>query len=212
MPNIPDVYKQLNFVPIGLTVSEWKEVGAYANSLIQNDMTEGKFQNGQSGLAYRSAQYKRYKANDMRRLTSGEATHFQVNSQSGIVTKQMHFGSSTKLRLDRKSGKLVRANTGRLSGYSGKPISSNNTAFVDMTLTGRLKRSLRVVTADRNSVTCGYLNENNAAGKIEGNAKLGRVILGLSPENVTKVKEFIKEIMQRKIQGFNQTINIDIKY
>ena len=192
---------ELNDISLGLTPEEWKQVGAYANSLIQNDMVAGKFQNNESGLHYKSKEYVQYKKIGMQRLTKdtkkGRKSVFQ---KTGI-------GNGLSDNFRKKIGK-----SGRLKAYAGKPISSTNTSYVDMTLTGTLKKSLHVVRAWLQGVECGYRPDDHAAGKIEGNRKLGREILGLSDENQEKVKAFIQQLIEKRVQGFNQKINIDVKF
>ena len=181
---------------IGLTPQEWKEVGAYANKLIQNDMTAGKFQNDRSNLQYRSQQYKKYKANAMQLQKYRQSR--LVNPETGKVLRNMK--------------KKTEKSKGRLFNYYGKQIESTNTAFVDMTLTGTLKKSLRVVRSWASGVESGYESGNSAVGKIVGNRRYGREVLGLSTENIKKVKDFIQEIMRRHIKDFNQAINIEVKF
>jgi hypothetical protein len=189
-------------ISIGLTPEDWKQIGAYANSLIQNDMTAGKFQNNKSGLQYLSAQYKRYKANAMRRLTKGG--------------KLKDFDPSHDYKGKRLYGKKKKVDLGkgkRISGLYAQSIESTNTAFVDMTLTGRLKKSLHVVKTFVNGVTCGYNPGDKAEGKIIGNRKYGREVLGLSTENQLKVRQKIVEILKRKVvETTLAQINIEVKF
>ncbi len=187
---------QLTKTTIGLTPQEWKKVGDYANKLIQNDMTQGKFQNNQSNLQYRSQQYKRYKSSGMQLQKFRQSR--LVNPETGKVIRNMK--------------KKTKKSKGRLFNYYGKQIDSTNTAFVDMTLTGTLKKSLHVVRSWESGVESGYQPGDNASGKILGNRRYGREVLGLSIENMKKVKEFIQEIMRRHIKDFSQTVNIEVKF
>jgi hypothetical protein len=184
-----------------LTDSEWRQVGTYANSLIQNDMAVGKFQNNQSGLQYRSEQYKRQKANSMKRFTKGGKLK-DFDPSHDYMGRRL-YGKKKKVELGK--GK-------KFTGYYAQTIESTNTAFVDMTLTGRLKKSLHVVRTLGNGVESGYEPGDKAEGKILGNRRFGREVLGLSDENVKKVKEFMTELIRKRIEGFNQQINIEVKF
>jgi hypothetical protein len=183
-----------------LTDQEWNEVGTYANSLIQNDMAEGIFQTpgGSSNKPTYNPQYAKYKANEMRRFG-----RTKIKTNSGIEYK-----GRVKAGTNKKTG----ATTGqRLKGYYGQPIESTNTSFVDMTVTGRLKKSLRVRSRTSNSVTSGYDPENSM--KILGNQeKYGRIIVGLNDKNIELVKNRILMILKRKLQDLPKQINVNIKF
>lgn len=174
---------------IGLTDTEWRKVGAYANSLIQNDMTAGKFQNGKSNLQYISQQYKRYKANGMRRFTK--------DTKNGTA----------RAGLNKKTG----FTTGKRTGQKIGTIESTNTAFVDMTLTGQLKKSLDVLRNIPNGIECGFEKHPNALKIIQGNNRYGRQIVGLSDENIQKVKVFIDNLVFEKL-NIHREINIEVKF
>lgn len=98
----------------------------------------------------------------------------------------------------------------RLKAYYGLPIVSTQTGFVDMTLTGRLSKGLRPISATNNSVLMGYMPEDT--GKILGNQKHGYDVVGLNTKNINFVKDKIIEeltVLERQIPN-NITINISI--
>ena len=177
---------------IGLTDAEWRKVGAYANSLIQNDMTAGKFQNGKSNLQYINQQYKKYKAAGFKHLKYKQSI---ANPETGGLIK------SKKVAGKRKQ---------KLFGMHGKAIESTNTAFVDMTLTGKLKKSLEIIRNIPNGIECGFTREN-AVKIIQGNNRYSRQVVGLSEENVEKVKVFIDNLVFEKL-NIHREINIDVKF
>lgn len=153
-----------------LTPAWWKHLGGFIAKWVREDSKKGLFQNNAQHLAYRSRQYKKYKANDMRRFTDGK----------------------------------------RLQAYRGQSIESNKTQFVDMTLTGKLKKGLRPRSWTKYSVTMGYNPED--AKKILGNKKYNRDVVGLNDKNKRLVKvELIKEFKKRQIEVIPKNITINIK-
>ena len=189
-----------------LTPQDWRDIGTFANKLIQNDFGEGKFQNNRSNLQYLSQQYKKYKANNMRRLTKGGELKYFDPSQD--YRGRRYYGSKKAL----KKGKKGFTSGDRINGYYQQPIESTNTAFVDMTLTGRLKKSLIVKENLPNGIRSGYSTSDDNPGKIEGNRKYGREVLGLSDENQDKVKDYMIGLMKNHVKEFNQSISIKVTF
>lgn len=149
--------------------SRWKRIGQLAIQWIRKDAQEsGIFQND-SKDSYRSPQYRKYKANNMRRFTDGK----------------------------------------RLKTSYATSISSNETSFVNMTLTGQLFRGLKVREINKFGVTVGY--DPKDAGKIIGNEKYGRQIVGLRKENIAKVKEELLQGLSEEIKKELKDININIQ-
>lgn len=91
---------------------------------------------------------------------------------------------------------------GRLKAYYGRTIESTNTSYVDMTLTGRLKKGLHLKGFSKGSWLFSYRPED--AGKIEGNQKYGREVVGLNDKN----KELFKS---RLISTFDENIRTQLK-
>lgn len=184
-----------------LTPQDWRKIGTFANKLIQNDFAEGKFQNNKSNLQYLSQQYKKQKANGMRRVTRG-----------GVLKDFDPSHDYPGKRLYGKKKRVAEGKGKRLSGFYGQPIESTNTAFVDMTLSGRLKKSLHVKENLPNGIRSGYNLTDNNPGKIEGNRKYGREVLGLSDENQEKVKDYMIGLMKNHVKEFNQSISIKVTF
>ena len=101
----------------------------------------------------------------------------------------------------------------RLKSYFGKRISSNETSFVNMTLTGDLLRYLAPKTATDDSVSVAFRMQDY--WKVKGNERFGRLLLGLREENKQKVAkmigaeiaENIKKNLTKRIEG---EININL--
>lgn len=176
---------------IGLTEEDWKEVGAYANSLVQNDMAEGVFQTptGTSNKPNYNQQYAKYKANGMKRFTVG---------------KEGYFYGKTYFK-----NKKAKKKSERLSGYYG--ISTNRqVGFVNMILTGTLQKALKYVKPFSNGVTCGFEQSDNLIGKLKGANRYNRLLLGLSDKNIAKVKTLIESLLKAK--NIYQVVNIEVKF
>ena len=94
----------------------WKSIGGDIQREVRRDARDGLFQNDRKKLRYRSRQYTKYKANDMRRFT------------------------------DKK----------RLKEYYARPISSDHIAYVNMTLTGKTLKGLKIEKATSTGVTMGF--------------------------------------------------------
>lgn len=92
---------------LGLTDTEWRKVGEYANSLIQNDMTAGKFQNGKSNLQYLSEQYKKYKAAGFKHLKYKQSlanpeTGGLIRSKEKLRVRNKKVGGGQSFRTERQ--------------------------------------------------------------------------------------------------------------
>ena len=184
-----------------LNEQDWRKIGTFANKLIQNNFGEGKFQNNKSNLQYLSRQYKLSKSLGMQRLTRDtKKGRKQVYQKTNIG-----YGVSDVMRNKKGSSK-------RLSGYYQQPIISTNTAFVDMTLTGRLRDTLIVKENIPNGIRSGYSISDNNPGKIEGNRNLGREVLGLSTENQDKTKDYMIGLMKNHVKEFSQSISIKVTF
>lgn len=174
---VPKIFDKLNS-------TFWKELGTYIAKWVREDMSKGVFQNGKSNLRYLSRQYVNYKRNDMRRFTVGKALKrtYVFDIAGDVRNKDLYFWNK-KAGFSKKKG----FGTGkRLKAYYGKSISSNETSFVNMELTGKLKKGLRPKKADKFSVTMGF--DESDRGKIIGNQRYGRELIGLNDQNIYRVK------------------------
>ena len=157
----------------------WRTMLQHCVQWIRADFKTGKMQDGQSGLQYKSEQYKKYKANAMKRFTK---TKVKKEKTTGIE----YLGMKKS-----KSGK-------RLGNYYAKAIESTQTAFVDMTLSGDLKRGLKVKSVSATGGIIGYEPED--AKKLEGNRRYGREVVGLNEENQEKLKKELVAILNKNAQ------------
>ena len=130
--------------------SQWKRLGEFISNWIREDAQQKILQGKKLSDKYRSSQYIKYKANDMRRFTDNK----------------------------------------RLKAYFAQPITSNETSSVNMTLTGKMLRSLRPRRANRLGVSIGVNKEHE--GKILGNRdKFQREVLTLNQKNQDKALEWL---------------------
>ena len=180
--------------PFKLTTTFWKSIGALVLREVRKDTKAGLFQNNLSKLRYKSLQYVKYKANQMRRLTTGG--------------KLKDFDPSFDYPGKRLYGKKTATTKGkRVSGFTGKKIASTNVSFVDMTLTGETMAGFHVKTVDQQSVTMAFNPPDT--DKILGNQKHGYDIVGLNDKNRMLVKnEIMKEIGLSAKDHKKITINV----
>jgi hypothetical protein len=162
---------------INISAQLMKEVGLKEKELIRRDSLKGISQDatGSKFGAYKSEQYKRYKAEWMRHRTTMKGQ------------KRSH-----------NKGTL-------LKGVSS--VISNETAFVNMTLTGKMAEGLHIESVKENEVIMSYLPRD--AGKIIGNQVLGRDVVGLNKANVEIVGDMIFQEMSKNIDDWCRSdINI----
>ena len=175
---------------IQLTASDWKTMLQHCVQQIRADMKLGIMQDGKTNLQYLSAQYKKYKANKMKQLKYGR----------GLYDPE----TNTIMR-----GKAKKKGQPRLWNYYGKAIESTNTAYVDMTLTGDLKKGLKVKSVNESGGMIGYEPED--AKKLQGNRRYGREIVGLNEANKDKLKDEIVDIFKKNaVTILSKDINITV--
>lgn len=185
--------KQIVFLGSGF----WKKEALKIKKWIITDARAGIFQNGRGLKSYISETYKKYKANNMRRFTKGGKLK-EIDPSQDYPGKRLY---GTKQ--DAKKGK-------RIAGLAGVPIKSTNTDYVDMTLTGKLLEGLHAESVDDSGVTMSY-NEVDR-GKIEGNRKYDREIVGLNEENIEKLRnDIIEQYSKNMSEVFGGDIIIDVK-
>ena len=180
---------------IELKTSDWKRLLQLCVQWIRADMKLGIMQDGKTNLQYLSQQYKRYKANQMKQLKYGRSLY------SPEANKLM--------RSSKVSKKALKGKGDRLWAYHGKAIESTNTAYVDMTLTGDLKKGLKVKSVNVSGGMIGYEPEDTK--KLQGNRRYGREIVGLNEANKDKLKDEIVEIFQKNaLTILSKDINITV--
>jgi hypothetical protein len=190
---------------IKLSKSFWTKTGQLAIQWIRSDAEKGKFQNNTSNYPYKSEEYKKYKANDMRRFTSGKASG-QTKSGKDLFLQN----KKAKTAIQGKGNKTYGSGQ-RLKAYYGLPIESRQTSFINMVLTGRLFKGFKVKKADPQSVTIGFNSDKESIGKLLGAEERGTSLLNLSNDNREKVKGLIVSEFNKNKKALPKLIKIFIK-
>ena len=161
----------------------WLKIGGLVPQWVKADALDGVMQNEVYNYRYKSKDYIRYKANQMRRFTKGEGKTF--SDKEGYFFGKTYF-QNKKAKLSKKTG----FTTGdRLKAYKGISIESTDVSKVNMTLTGRTINSLHPKTSDDVSVTMAFAPAYG--GIVLGNKQRGYDVTGLNNRNKTKVRELI---------------------
>ena len=88
----------------------------------------------------------------------------------------------------------------KLKQYSGQSVASNETGFVNETLTGQMFRGLHIDEAKENEVTIAYMPKD--AGKVIGAKNLGRELVGLNDKNIEMLQEAILKELDKEIEKY----------
>jgi hypothetical protein len=157
-----------------------KEVGLKERELIRKDSLRGIGQDG-SG-----SKFGAYKSEAYKKYKQNWMRHFTT-----------------------MNGEKRKHNKGTLlKGISS--VISNETSFVNMTLTGKMAEGLHIESAKDNEVVMSYLPKD--AGKILGNQALGRNVVGLNKNNIDIVGDMIFQEMSKNIDEWaREDINITVK-
>lgn len=188
---------------VRFTPKFWLKVGQLIPAWVYADCKIGLMQNNGKNYHYKSEQYKKYKANGMRRFTKGAGKMF--SDKEGYSYGKTYF-NNPKAGKSKKTGFTT---GGRLSSLKGISIDSTNTSFVDMILTGRTVKSLKPKTSDEISVTMAYPPDK--AGIVLGNKRRGYNIIGLNNQNIKKVRQLIVKQLddnQKAMLGKKMVITI----
>lgn len=188
---------------VRFTPKFWLKIGGLVPQWVKADALLGKMQNNGHDYHYKSKDYMRYKANNMKRLTKGEGKTF--SDKEGYFFGKTYF-QNKKAKISKKTG----FTTGdRLKAYKGISIESADVSKVNMTLTGRTINSLHPKTSDDVSVTMAFAP---AYGSIVlGNKQRGYDVTGLNKENLQKVRNLILQQLDnnaKKELGKKIIINI----
>lgn len=185
---------------LSINVSDWRRMLQHCVQNIRANFKEGKMQDGKSGLQYKSEQYKKYKANAMEQLKYGRSL---FNPETGQLMRGNKLKTKTTKSKDVYGNLRFTSQTqkgGRLWNYAAKSVESRRIDFVDMTLSGDLKKGLHVVEGSITNYGGKISYEPEDAKKIEGNKALGRDVVGLNEENQEKLKKEIVEILKKNAQ------------
>ena len=150
--------------------------------------------------------------NDWMRLGELIAKWVRKDMEKGVMQNDTQGHRYSRQYARYKANEMRRFTDGkRLKQYYASPIESTQTSYVDMTLTGRLKRSLQPLRALSNGVRMAFGSENT--GKILGGQKLGRDVVGLNENNQKKTLEWIASQIDEKIEDWEkEEIKINIKF
>jgi len=170
-----------------LTKSFWNKLAADFVIKVTDDARAGIMQDGKSNIPYRSEQYKKYKANNMRRLGRGGKKPGK-NKNTGV------------------------SKGGRLKGYEGRQIVNTDVSKVNMELTGETFRNYMngiKVYPDSTGVAISYAPQD--ADKVLGNQALGRQIVGANKKNTEWIFDQIEAALMKPVSDeWKKDINITI--
>jgi len=143
----------------------------------------------------------------MKRVAAQHLTVFVKRVQGGLDAKGRKFPAYTDKYADLKSRGFKRKKDGkRYKSMKGLPISSNETANPDFTLTGRTLSNLKPTRARRNGYVLRFTGQ--AGDIVKGNKQNNRDIISDVPE---KEKRFIKAKLLRELRKeFGRLKNIRI--
>lgn len=142
------------------------------------------------------------------RADAGQGVFQTDEPYKKTYSKQYAALKSNRMKPPLKNGKPGKT----LKEYEGVSITSNNTAFVDMTLTGKTLQGLAIKKADDKGVLVSY--QPRDLWKIVGNQKpgLNRRLVGLNKKNQTELEKQIGQFIEKNIkQTFTGKVTIDIK-
>ena len=158
-------------------------------------------------------------ANEMRKLGLAEKRWIRDDALKGIsqglvATK---FGSYTSEAYKKYKANYMKRFTDRtgakgtkLKAYQGQAVVSNETGFVNETLTGAMFRDMFVEEAIDNSVTISYAAKD--AGKVLGAQDRDRIIVDLNQANRDKAVDEIFKIVSKNVDDWaKEDISITIK-
>jgi hypothetical protein len=185
---------------IQLSTQQCKKIGSVVKTVMTEDALDGKLQGDPQKQNYKSEQYKRYKANGMRRFTFD----VEKNPTGKNIFQKLDRGEAIRGSKLKKSGSRFTSGNARLKGYSGTSLNIN-VSSVNMILTQKTINSLHMSASDKSGITMSY--GAFAAKLIEGNERHGYNIRTLSRENRELVKDAfvesfadnVKEIIKGKI-------------
>jgi hypothetical protein len=180
-----------------LTRNFWNKLATDFVIKVTDDARAGLMQDGKSNIPYKSEQYKRYKANAMRRLTKGGTLKDFDPSQD--YRGKRYYGKKKKL----KPGKKGTTSGQRIKGYEGRQIVNTDVSKVNMELTGETFRNYM------NGIKVSYAPQD--AEKVLGNQALGRQIVGANKKNQEWVFDQIEQQLMKPVTDeWKKDINITI--
>jgi hypothetical protein len=128
--------------------------------------------------------------------------HFQNDTSDHY--RSLSYKNYKKNDMRKKDGK-------RLNKYYATSITSNETSFVNLTLTGALLKGLKVITQNAYSVTLGWISSRETIGKLLGAERYKRELRGLNEKNIIKAKELLAKQFNENVSKLSN-ININIRF
>jgi hypothetical protein len=198
-----------------LTKNFWNKLAADFVIKVTDDARAGIMQDGKTNIPYRSEEYKRYKAENMRRRTLGEANKktYTFDRAGDFRWKPLYFNN---LKADNRYSTKTRKQKGskgdRLKAYQGRQIVNDDVSKVNMELTGETFRNYMngiKVYPDSTGVAISYAPQD--ADKVLGNQALGRQIVGANQKNTEWIFDQIEEALMKPVSDeWKKDINITI--
>lgn len=181
----------------------WDRLATGSNECIwfwvKEDALNGIMQDGSSNHQYKSEQYKKYKANDMRRFTTGTPAMVSIKGQKDLYFKNPKVTTKYKGRTY-GSGE-------RLAGYKSGALN-NDVSKVNLHLTGLMMDGLHKKSQTENSLTMSF--NPNDEGKVIGNKENGYDVVGLNDANQEKVRKRLLDAYTQNISKLPKKIVINI--
>ena len=173
---------------IKITVDQWNKIGQYVVGKIRQDALQGEMQNDTSGHQY-TREYALIKARSFRYATS------RVYKQNVANAKSIGIYAQAKDSIKKAGGKKGN----RYKGYESLPLNTN-TAFVNLTLTGDMLKSLQVVESLTTEDGCTLAYGQDQTKKILGNKKRGYDVTTLSTENRKIIHDLIRKAIVKNLR------------
>ena len=134
--------------------------------------------------------------------------HLMQNGRKNIPYRSRQYMKYKANRMERFTDRTGPKGT-KLEALKNRPIESNDTSAVNMTLTGDTINGLRPIHANANGVTMAFASKDT--GKILGNQRRGYDIVGLNDKNIKRVKMKILDQFDKNLRKtLLKQINIQI--
>ena len=158
-------------------------------------------------------------ATEMRKLGLSQKRWIRADAEKGVSQGLVatRFGSYRSEAYKKYKANYMKRFTDRtgnkgtkLKSHQGQAVVSNETGFVNETLTGAMFRDMFIQEAIDNSVTISYAAKD--AGKVLGAQDRNRILVDLNKDNRDKSVDEIFKIISKNIDDWaREDINITIK-
>ena len=97
----------------------------------------------------------------------------------------------------------------KIKAYTGQSVVSNQTAFKNYKLTGKMFKGLHIQNPKVNEVTVSYMSKDT--GKVMGASEAGDELVGLNNKNIGIIKDMIIKKMNKEVtQWAREDLNLVI--